>query len=72
MKNGHPYQEYEALKVWKVLSKGIKDLEANGDIEEKTARPHIVGYLSKLLHDSDLLVETTRHAIRPVADEIDS
>ena len=72
MKNGHPYREYEKLKVWKVLSKGIKDLEANGDIEEKTARPYIVGYLSKLLHNADLLVETTRQAIRPVVDESDS
>jgi hypothetical protein len=69
MRSGHPYREYETLKVWKVLSKGIKDLEANGDIEEKTARPYIVGYLSKLLLDSHLLVETIQQAIPPVAEE---
>lgn len=69
MKRGHPYREYEKLKVWKVLSKGITDLEANGDIEEKTARHYLVGYLSKLLLESDLLVETARPARPPVSED---
>ena len=58
MKDTHPYQGYEKLRVWKVLSKGIKDLEANGDIEEKTARRYIVGYLSQLLLESGVVLDT--------------
>jgi hypothetical protein len=60
MKPGHPYQEYQDLEVWKVLEKGIKDLQANGDVVETTARPYIVGYLSKLLVESGLLVDPAK------------
>jgi len=56
MKNKHPYQEFEALPVWAVLGRGIEELRANGDIEEKTARRYIVGYLAKMLHESGLIV----------------
>jgi hypothetical protein len=45
----HPYVQYENEAIWKVLSKGINDLVSNGDLEEKTARSYIVGYLCKLL-----------------------
>jgi hypothetical protein len=55
MKKNHPYKEYQGLDVWKVLDKGIKDLQANGDVVETTARPYIVGYLSKLLVDAGLI-----------------
>jgi hypothetical protein len=58
MKHDCPYRELEKLPVWKVLSRGIKNLEANGDIEEKTARHYIVGYLAKLLVESDMINET--------------
>ena len=69
MMNGHPYREFEELRVWKVLSKGLNDLQANGDIEEKTARSYLIGYLSKLLVESDLLVETTRQAVPSVTED---
>jgi hypothetical protein len=55
MSVSHPYEKYQNLKVWKVISKGIADLEANGDIEQKTATVYIVGYLSKLLSDKGLI-----------------
>lgn len=55
----HPYKEFEKTAVWKVLDRGVKELQANGDIEERTARPYIVGYLTKLLRDSGALAEPT-------------
>jgi hypothetical protein len=55
MKKDHPYRQYEKLRLWKVLTRAVKDLESNGDVEAKTARRYIVGYLSKLLVESDLI-----------------
>jgi hypothetical protein len=55
MSISHPYEKYEHLEVWKVISQGLADLEANGDIEQKTASVYIVGYLSKLLGDEGLI-----------------
>ncbi len=67
MKNDHPYQEFQKHPLWKVLNRGIKDLQANGDLEEKTAREYIVGFLSKLLLESDLIAEVPgRSSPRPV------
>ena len=60
MANDHRYREYEKLCLWRVLTRGMKALESNGDIEEKTARRYIVGYLSKLLIESDLIREDTK------------
>lgn len=51
----HSYLEFEKHEAWKVIEKGITDLQSNGDIEELTARPYIVGYLAKLLAEADLL-----------------
>lgn len=45
----HPYRGYEGSPTWAVLEKGIRDLVENADIEEKTPRRYIVGYLCKLL-----------------------
>ncbi len=67
MKSHHPYQEFEKHPIWKILNRGIKDLQSNGDLEEKTAREYIVGYLSKLLLESDLIAESPeRSAPHPV------
>jgi hypothetical protein len=52
VKNKHRYQHLENDPVWRVLEKGLKALVKNGDVEEKTARTHILGYLTQLLHDS--------------------
>jgi hypothetical protein len=50
-KNGpeHPYKQYESHPYWKRIDKGISGLVANRDLEERTARPYIVGYLCKML-----------------------
>jgi hypothetical protein len=47
----HPYADYEGEETWTAVDKAISDLVANGDLEEKTARSHIVGYICKLLDD---------------------
>jgi hypothetical protein len=67
MKTRHPYEEYQSLEVWKVLEKGIKNLQTNGDVVETTARPYIVGYLAKLLVDSGLLATPSKDIEHPSA-----
>jgi len=52
MKNGNPYTRYQKDEIWRVLEKGIKALVKNGDLEEKTARTHIVGYLTQALREA--------------------
>jgi hypothetical protein len=55
MKSEHPYQQYEGSSAWNVLDKGISDLKANGDLAEMTERRYIVGYLLRLLDESNLI-----------------
>lgn len=55
MSNRHPYQQHEKDEVWRVLEKGIKALVKNGDLEEKTARTHIVGYLTEALKGAGIV-----------------
>ncbi len=55
MKVDHPYKKYEGQQVWKVLSQGVEDLRTNGDLEEKTSRCYIIGYLSQLLAEAGLI-----------------
>lgn len=45
----HPYAAYEGSEVWRALRKCLDDLEKNGDIEVKTDRRLVIGYMSKLL-----------------------
>jgi hypothetical protein len=45
------------------LNQRIDDLQANGDLEERTARVYIIGYLTKLPHDADLLAEARKPAV---------
>jgi len=45
----HPYRQYESHPYWKRIDKGISDLVANRDLEERGARHYIVGYLCKIL-----------------------
>jgi hypothetical protein len=49
----HPYKQFEGTPLWEVILKGIDDLVGNNDLEEKTARENIVGYLCKLLSESN-------------------
>ena len=45
----HPYETHEGSELWKLISQGINDLVTNGDLEERTSREHIVGYLCKVV-----------------------
>lgn len=49
----HPYSRYESSTEWRVLDQALDTLVANGDLEEKTARSHIVGYLCQALESSE-------------------
>ena len=54
----HPYKNYENLRIWEVLERGIADLAANGDLEEKTASCYIVGYLARMIDEAGLIGPT--------------
>jgi hypothetical protein len=45
----HPYKGFEGTRLWKAVNKGISDLVENQDLNEKTQREYIVGYLCKVL-----------------------
>ncbi len=65
MKVKHPYQNLESLPLWKVVEKGFIDLKRNGDLEETTASPYIVGYLVQELLASGLIVEPPGRSKKP-------
>jgi hypothetical protein len=52
-KDQNPYRQYQKLPVWKILSRAVADLVDNGDLEEKTARAYIVGYMCKCLVEAE-------------------
>lgn len=49
----HPYKQFEGTPLWETVNKGIDDLVENNDIEETTRREYIVGYLCKLISESE-------------------
>ena len=53
----HPYKQYENTPIWNLINKAIDDLVENDDIEEKTQRKYIVGYISKLINESNTVKE---------------
>ncbi|BBF45456.1 hypothetical protein lbkm_4223 [Lachnospiraceae bacterium KM106-2] len=42
-----PYGKYQNTELWNLVEKAIEDLVENDDLEERTAREYIVGYLCK-------------------------
>ncbi|MDC7783388.1 hypothetical protein [Priestia megaterium] len=50
----HPYKQLEGTPLWKVIDKGINDLVENEDLEETTSREYIVGYLCKLINETEI------------------
>ncbi len=61
--SGHPYAGYESTKLWKTLDQAIADLVKNRDLEERTTRSHLVGYLCKKLVSNDLVTVRTTKAL---------
>jgi hypothetical protein len=43
--NMTPYDKLKTTKNWVAVENAIKDLVNNGDLEEKTPREYIVGYI---------------------------
>lgn len=43
----HPYEEYEASKLWMNVKSSVEDLVENNDIELLTPIEYIVGYICK-------------------------
>jgi hypothetical protein len=52
-----PYERYREFQAWRVVEVAVARLVANGDLEEKTARKYLVGYIVKELEESGLLTE---------------
>jgi hypothetical protein len=63
MTNKFPYTKFESTIIWNVVNQAVDDLVDNTDIEEKTDRRYIVGYLCKALFEAgafDLNAETIK------------
>lgn len=45
--NNHPYKKFGNTKLWKLLDSAFDDLVKNQDIELKTSKNYVVGYLCK-------------------------
>lgn len=72
MSRTHPYAAHEKDEVWKALDKALKALIKNGDLEERTARTHIVGYLARVLDEAGIGViahQSKVKIIKVAADE---
>lgn len=49
----HPYEEYEASKLWMNVKSSVEDLVENNDIELLTPIEYIVGYICKNISVTD-------------------
>jgi hypothetical protein len=50
----HPYKNFESTKLWSILMKSINELVENNDIDERTPREYIVGYLCKQIEENSI------------------
>lgn len=41
----HPYEEYEGTVLWESVTKAINDLIENQDLELKTSKEYVIGYI---------------------------
>ena len=49
----HPYEEYEAYKLWMNVKSSVEDLVENNDIELLTPIEYIVDYICKNISATD-------------------
>lgn len=56
----HPYTKYENTEMWKRIEQLITELVDNHDIEEKTKRKYIVGYICKDLLEAEKVKRITK------------
>ena len=52
----HPYEEYEASKLWMNVKSTVEDLVENNEIELLTPIAYIVGYICKNISTPDNIV----------------
>lgn len=50
----HPYEEYEASRLWEFVKSSIEDLVENNDIELFTPIEYIVGHICKNISSTDI------------------
>ena len=50
----HPYSQFEHSPLWRVIEEAVHDLATNGDVELKTARRYVVGYLCQQIFEAGL------------------
>lgn len=43
----HPYEEYEGTELWYTLTNAINSLIENQDLEVKTKKEYVIGYICK-------------------------
>ena len=48
----HPYEDFEADPLWRVVEDAIRNLVKNGNVSEQTSRAYIVGCLVKNIRRS--------------------
>ena len=53
----HPYSQFEETRLWKTIDAAVAKLEQNQDVELKTTRQHVIGYLCQLLSADGLVTE---------------
>lgn len=49
----HPYKKFENSPLWKIVESSIIDLVNNQDLEEKTMREYIVGYIVSCIDQNE-------------------
>jgi hypothetical protein len=45
----HPYNKFENTPLWNAIDAAVADLEHNRDVELKTSREYVIGYLCQKL-----------------------
>lgn len=55
----HPYSEFEGSRLWRTIDGALFDLEQNQDLELRTSRKNVVGYLCKQLSPSNAARKAT-------------
>jgi hypothetical protein len=51
--HSHPYQQFVGTKQWSALDHALEELIENHDLEERTGREYIVGFLCQALAEKE-------------------
>lgn len=53
----HPYKKFEQTSLWNAIDAAVADLVKNKDLELRTTREHIIGYLCRQLSTQGVVTE---------------